>query len=92
VVTSNFSNLPTWLPRQLNRVGLSKEQLAHRAGISRTSVYRYIYDSDRPSEDTMLRICRVLEVPFEEGLRQYTPKKNGRPLGTKIVTETEEHS
>jgi transcriptional regulator with XRE-family HTH domain len=76
----DYSNLPTWIPEQLKRVGLTKEQLAHRAGISRTSVYRYIYDTDRPNSATMMRICCVLKIPAEEGFRQYTPKKNGRPL------------
>ena len=83
---SNFSNLPVWIPEQLMRLGLTKEQLAHRLGVSRTSIYRYIYDMDRPSKDTMLKMCRVMGVPLEEGLRQYTPKKNGRPFG-KVATD-----
>jgi transcriptional regulator with XRE-family HTH domain len=77
----DFSKLPTWLPRQIKRIGLRKEQFAHRVGVSRTTIYRYIYDMDRPTEDTMLKMCRVLDIPFEEGLRQYVPKKNGRPAG-----------
>jgi transcriptional regulator with XRE-family HTH domain len=77
----DFSNLLTWLPRQIKRIGLRKEQFAHRVGVSRTTIYRYIYDMDRPTEDTMLKMCRVLEIPLEEGLRQYTPKRNGRPIG-----------
>ena len=87
---SNFSNLPKWIPRQLKRVGLTKEQLAHRVGVSRTTIYRYIYDMDRPSENTMLNMCRVLDIAFEEGLRQYTPKKNGRPFG-KCTSQRTEH-
>ena len=79
--TPNFSKLPTWLPKQIKKAGLTKEKLAHRAGVSRTCIYRYIYDMDRPSEDTMLKICRALDIPFEVGLSQYTPKQNGRPYG-----------
>lgn len=82
----NFSHLPTWLPKQLRRVGLSAEQLAHEAGVSRTCIYRYIYDQDRPSEKTMLGICRALDITFEEGLRQYSPKKNGAPAGPREKT------
>lgn len=75
----NFSHLPTWLPKQLERVQLSAEQLAHRAGVSRTCIYRYMYDQDRPSKKTMLGICRALDIPPEQGLRQYSTKPNGRP-------------
>lgn len=83
---NDFSRLPTWLPKQLARIKLTKEQFAHRVGVSRTTIYRYLYDMDRPSEGTMLRICRVLDIPFEEGLRQYVPKKNGAPFGTRETT------
>jgi hypothetical protein len=29
----------------------------------------------------MKKITKVLGVAFEEGLKQYTPKRNGRPPG-----------
>jgi transcriptional regulator with XRE-family HTH domain len=84
---TNFSNLPSWLPRHLKRTGLTPEKLGHRAKISRTTVYRYMYDENRPTAQTMLRICRVLGVPFEEGMGQYTPKKNGRPYGSDSTSD-----
>lgn len=58
---------------------MSIEQFANEVGVSRASVYFYFSDQARPTEETMKRMCDVLERPYEEGLRQYTPKKNGRP-------------
>lgn len=86
---SDWSNLPYWLPKKIMATGLTVEQVAHRIGVSRTMVYEYLADDARPSEQTMLKLCRLLKVPFEEGLAQYVPKKNGRPRGsatTKSVT------
>jgi DNA-binding XRE family transcriptional regulator len=76
---NDFSNLPVWLPKKLDDAGLSPEQFANQVNVSRTSIYAYISDKSRPSEQTMSRMCRLLNVPFEEGLAQYTPKKIGRP-------------
>lgn len=88
---TDFSNLPIWIPKHLRRLQLSVEQLAHRTGVSRTSIYRYLYDQDRPTEHTMVKMCRALDVPFEEGLRQYTPRRIGptpgpRPARRKRIT------
>lgn len=77
----DFSNLPSWLPKKIAATGLTTEQVAHRTGVSRTMMYDYMADDARPSEETMLKMSRVLGVPFEEALAQYTPKKNGRPPG-----------
>lgn len=74
----DFSNLGDWLPKQLRRVGLSVEQLARLAGLSRASVYFYIDDTCRPTEQSMVKICSVLGVPLDVGLRQYTPRQIGR--------------
>jgi len=79
---TDFSNLPYWLPRQVRKIGLTLEQVAHRIGVSRTMMYEYLQDTARPSEQTMLKMCRLFKVPFEEGLSQYTPKTNGRPRGS----------
>jgi hypothetical protein len=43
-------------------------------------------------EKTMLAMCRVFKVAFEEGLAQYTPKRNGAPPGRKSETTREVRS
>lgn len=79
----DHNNLPNWLPAQIQRAGLtSSEALARRADVSRNAIYRYLSDEDRPSTQTMARICKVLGVSLEEGLRQYTAKRVGRPKGS----------
>ena len=78
-MAKDYSHLPVWLRRQLRRVGLTPEKFGQRAKVSRISVYAYLSDRSRPSEQTMAKICRVLGVPFAEGLRQYTPKAVGNP-------------
>lgn len=83
---ADWSNLPYWLPKKIMETGLTIEQVAHRTGVSRTAIYEYLADDSRPSEDTMLRLCRVINVPFNEGLAQYVPKQNGRPRGSRTTT------
>lgn len=83
----DFSNLNVWLPRKAKTAKLTFEQIAHRVGISRTMMYEYVSDLSRPTEQTMLKMCRVLGVPFEQGLSQYTPKKIGRPRGSNTTSE-----
>ncbi len=77
----DFNNLGSWLPKQLKRYpgGISVERLANRAGISRTALYRWMQDQDRPDEQSMIRVCQALGLPPEEGFRQYVPKREGRP-------------
>jgi transcriptional regulator with XRE-family HTH domain len=77
--TTDWNHLPKWLPKKIKATGLTVEQVAQRTNISRTVMYKYLSDLKRPSEQTALRLSRVLGVTFEEILAQYTPKKNGRP-------------
>lgn len=80
-MNNDFNHIADWLRPLLDSQGMSVEELAQRAGITRTAIYNYIGDHNRPTEQSMAKICHVLGVPLEEGLRQYTPKKNGRPAG-----------
>jgi transcriptional regulator with XRE-family HTH domain len=75
----DFNLLGTWLPPLVKKTGLTFEQFARKVKVSRTAIYAYMVDNNRPETQTMVRICRVLGVPLEEGLRQYTPKKRGNP-------------
>src|SRR5258705_8516539 len=86
---ASFSNLPVWIPKQAAKKGITLERLAQLSGISKSAIYRYLYDQDRPSEKTMLKMTRALGIEFEEGLKQYTPNKNGRPSGRKSETTRE---
>ena len=88
-MSRDFNNIGPWLNRLLNERQLSVERLARKSGLSRAAVYFYMQDKNRPSEEAMMRMCTVLGVPFEEGLKQYTPNANGRPTrsgGTRVVT------
>lgn len=85
----DFNNLPVWIPKQCAKKEIGIETLAQRSGVSRTAIYKYLYDQDRPSEQTMKRITKALGVSFEEGLKQYTPKRNGRPPGKKSEKTSE---
>lgn len=75
----DYNHLLKWLPPRIEKLGLTKEQFARRCKISRSALYAYLRDEDRPETQTMARICHVLGEPLEAGLRQYTPKKRGNP-------------
>jgi transcriptional regulator with XRE-family HTH domain len=75
----DYNNLGNWLPPLLKKAGLTTEQLSQKIGTSRTTVYNWLTDECRPTEETMARTCRLLGVPLEEGLRQYMPRKRGNP-------------
>lgn len=80
-MSRDFNNIGPWLLPKLEKMGLSLEQFANLVGVTRTMLYNYINDTNRPSTQTMSRICNILEVPLIEGLQQYTEKKAGRPVG-----------
>ncbi len=77
----DFSHIKEWILPLADKKGISLERLGRAAGISRASVYHYMSDRSRPDSQTMMRICDALGVPHEEGLAQYTPRKEGRPKG-----------
>jgi len=64
---------------------MSVEELANKSDLSRSAIYFYMTDKNRPSSQAMARICNVLGVSVEEGMRQFTPRKVGRPAGTRIL-------
>lgn len=96
-MSKDFNHINQWLTQKLDERGVSVEQLANISGLSKASLYFYMTDRRRPDEQAMAKICHALsglmvtdlqgnqfmqEVPFEEGLRQYTPRKRGRPSGS----------
>lgn len=75
------NNIKQWLRPLLDRRGMSVEDLAKNIGVWRATIYFWFEDKTRPDAQTMARVCRVLNVPLEQGLSQYTPKPLGRPKG-----------
>ncbi len=75
----DFNRIKGWLDPQLQAKGLSVESFARQCELTRAAVYHFRADTNRPDEQTMIRMCRVLGVPSEEGFAQYTPKPRGRP-------------
>lgn len=76
---TDFNNIYQWLLPKLDKRGVSVEKFARQLKISRATLYGYLVDRHRPSEQIMAKICYRLQVPFEEGLRQYTPRPLGAP-------------
>jgi ribosome-binding protein aMBF1 (putative translation factor) len=79
---TDYNHIREWLEPQLEQLDISKEEFARRCGLSRALIYFYCNDKNRPDEQSMAKMCQVLGVDLEEGLRQYTPKRNGRPPST----------
>jgi transcriptional regulator with XRE-family HTH domain len=78
----DFNHIKQWILPILESKNISIENLAQATGITRSAIYAYLSDKNRPTTETMRRICSVLNVAAEEGLKQYTERKVGRPAGT----------
>lgn len=79
MIEQNFNHLKEYLQPKLEALGLSVEQFARSIGKTRTAVYYYMHDKNRPTEEVAASMAHVLGVPLEDVLRQYTPRKSGRP-------------
>lgn len=75
----DFNHIRKWLEPKLEKMQISVEEFANAVGISRASIYNYFVDRYRPDTSSIVKMCRVLNCPVEEGMRQFTPKKRGRP-------------
>jgi transcriptional regulator with XRE-family HTH domain len=62
--TDGFSNIKEWLLPLLEDQGYTIEKFARAAGVPRASVYFWLNDKDRPSEQSMASVCRVLADPW----------------------------
>lgn len=63
----------------LNLRKLTVERLARASNVTRTAVYNYTKNINRPTIETLRRMCEALDVPVELGLQYCTPSKAGRP-------------
>jgi transcriptional regulator with XRE-family HTH domain len=80
-IMRDFNHIKEWLLPILQKQGISLEALGRAAGISRASMYHYLNDKRRPKTEVMRKICEILKVDPEEGLRQYVERPTGRPKG-----------
>jgi transcriptional regulator with XRE-family HTH domain len=87
----DFNRIKEWLLSKLEERGQSVEQFSRQCGLSKAALYFYLSDKNRPSEANMRRICDALGCSLIEGLRQYTPKKNGRPKGLGGMRDVKTH-
>jgi transcriptional regulator with XRE-family HTH domain len=71
---SGYNNIEKWLIPILAERGLTIEQFSYLVDLNKSTLYHYFRDIIRPSPEVMARICNVLGVPEEEGMRQYTPR------------------
>lgn len=81
VKPNDFNKIKGYLTPLVDAKGMSFEQLARAAQLSKASIYHYLNDTRRPSEESMRRICDVLDRPHDEGLATFTAKKVGRTKG-----------
>jgi predicted DNA-binding transcriptional regulator AlpA len=56
-MSTGFNKIREWLLPQLDKKGISIEQFARAAGISRAAIYFYMDDTHRPSTQMMARRC-----------------------------------
>lgn len=66
----------------LNLRGFSIRNVAREAKISAASIYGYIAGHKRPTPNNLHRLCKALDVPYQEGLKHIKPSKMGRPFKT----------
>ncbi len=85
---ADYNRIREWLDPKLDSMGISVEQFANKCGLTRAMVYFYRDDKHRPSTGNMAKMCHVLGVPLEEGLRQYTPRRSGPPGRKRQATRT----
>jgi transcriptional regulator with XRE-family HTH domain len=69
-------------------MNLSLEEFANATGLSRASIYNYLCDRHRPDRSAIAKMTRVLGVPLEEGLGQYTAHPRGRRPDSEPTVKT----
>ena len=58
---------------------LSIEKFARASNVTRTAVYNYINNVNRPTLYTLRKMAEALEIPLDEILNYCTPAQHGRP-------------
>jgi len=80
---TGYNHLREYLLPKLAEREMSIEEFARAIDVTRACVYFYLDDRTRPREQVAIRMSQVLGVPAEEVMRQYTPRKVGKPRGLK---------
>lgn len=98
----DFNNIKQWLLPKLDARRLSVEQFANLSGLSKATIYFYMSDRIRPDLESMGAMCKTLsntlcmdakgneymeEVSINDGMSQFSPRKRGRPVGSKGGTK-----
>jgi transcriptional regulator with XRE-family HTH domain len=88
-VTEDFNRIKPWLKAKLAERGIKTHRFAMLLGTNSATVYRWYSDRFRPTPEMMKRVCECLsrlpikveggsdryeEVPWSEGMTQYTPR------------------
>lgn len=85
----DFNKLKAWVEKYAKESNLPIYKIANRAGIARATIYSWMNDKYRPDSEQVLKVAQVFaahtnhtsEELFAEGLRQYTPRAEGRQPG-----------
>jgi transcriptional regulator with XRE-family HTH domain len=59
--------------------GLTIEDLAKKAGLTRTAIYNYLAGTNCPTAKNLRLICAALDIQFIHALEYCTPAPEGRP-------------
>jgi DNA-binding phage protein len=73
----DFNNLAQLLKPVMKKRGMSVENLAKKAGLSRMTIYAWFDDSNRPDTQSLARVCKVLKLPLTKALRMYSVRSQG---------------
>lgn len=89
-MTEDFNRIKPWLKAKLEERGIKTHRFAMLLGTNSATVYRWYSDKFRPTPEMMKRVCdclsrlpirgedgseRLEEVPWSEGMMQYTPRE-----------------
>lgn len=80
-----MNTLKEWLTPKLEDLGLSVKDFSLEIGVDESTIRKYFSDARRPSREVIVKICRYIGVPVEEGAAQFESNKVGRPIGSKTV-------
>jgi transcriptional regulator with XRE-family HTH domain len=73
------SYLGPWIKAHMTSLGISAEELGNRVGVSRSAIYYYLNDKDRPRFGIITKICEVFGVPVEEATKLYSERPGTAP-------------
>jgi transcriptional regulator with XRE-family HTH domain len=91
-MSEDFNRIRPWLQAKLKERGMTTHTFARRMKTNPATIYRWYADVFRPAPEMMKRVCECLsrlpiktedgseryeEVPWSEGMSQYTLRGQG---------------